>query len=474
MTAVSVARQCRMVSAKDQVIMVNATGPENDKPARIQWEFAESDPSQQEEEDSNDGQDQEINQDTEFIDPSSSEERLLYQNAKPGETDSQYHFAMSGKSFAVIRQYFFHLLPRICVRGTVFARMSPDQKSQLVEHFQELGYIVGMCGDGANDCGALKAAHAGISLSEAEASVASPFTSKVQNIECVPTLIREGRAALVTAFGIFKYMALYSIIQFVSVLILYKSNTNLGDMMFLYVDLIITTTVAILMGYTAAYQKLVAKRPTGSLMSPNNIFSLLVHIILVIGFQVGAFIYLTCQDWFIPVSQLDKGQDLSVKDRVFCWETTVIFLVSSYQYLMLAFCFSKGPPYRKPVWTNVLFLIALVAIAAVNTWLLLYPWHWLAKVLQVKNVPEGSFIFRLILFALVIMHFIAATLMEEVVVPSKFVKEVSNAIRRKKGPKNKYKIIENALLDDKDWPPVGSDTSELDNDSFVVHFNGTR
>ena len=49
---------------------------------------------------------------------------------------------------------------------------------------------MGMCGDGANDCGALKMAHAGISLSEAEASVASPFTSKVPNIECVPNVIR--------------------------------------------------------------------------------------------------------------------------------------------------------------------------------------------------------------------------------------------------------------------------------------------
>lgn len=79
--------------------------------------------------------------------------------------------------------------------------MSPDDKAYLVEELQKnLKVEVGMCGDGANDCGALKQADIGISLSESEASIAAPFTSKVQDISCVVRVLREGRAALTTSF----------------------------------------------------------------------------------------------------------------------------------------------------------------------------------------------------------------------------------------------------------------------------------
>lgn len=55
--------------------------------------------------------------------------------------------------------------------------------------------------------------------------VAAPFTSQVQNILCVKRLVMEGRCALSTSFAIFKYMSLYSLIQFISILILYKVST---------------------------------------------------------------------------------------------------------------------------------------------------------------------------------------------------------------------------------------------------------
>ncbi len=95
---------------------------------------------------------------------------------------------------------------QMLVKTQIYARMSPDEKNEVVERLQDLGYTVLMCGDGANDCAALKAADVGLSLSEAEASVAAPFTSRTPDISCVIEVIKEGRAALVTSFSCFKYM----------------------------------------------------------------------------------------------------------------------------------------------------------------------------------------------------------------------------------------------------------------------------
>ena len=70
------------------------------------------------------------------------------------------------------------------------------------------------------------------------------------NISCVPELIREGRAALITSFGIFKYMAAYSLTQYSSVIILYEIDSNLTDLQYLYIDLFLITVFAFFFGLT--------------------------------------------------------------------------------------------------------------------------------------------------------------------------------------------------------------------------------
>jgi P-type E1-E2 ATPase len=49
----------------------------------------------------------------------------------------------------------------------VFARTKPNDKVKVVMAYQQMGRKVSMCGDGANDCGALKQADIGLSLSQA-------------------------------------------------------------------------------------------------------------------------------------------------------------------------------------------------------------------------------------------------------------------------------------------------------------------
>ena len=72
----------------------------------------------------------------------------------------------------------------------VFARAKPNDKAKVIMIYQNMGKVTAMCGDGANDCGALKQADIGLSLSEAEASISAPFTSKVTNISSMIELIK--------------------------------------------------------------------------------------------------------------------------------------------------------------------------------------------------------------------------------------------------------------------------------------------
>ncbi|CAE7326912.1 Atp13a1, partial [Symbiodinium necroappetens] len=128
--------------------------------------------------------------------------------------------------------------------ATVFARVSPQQKEQVVVALNTKSHTV-MVGDGTNDVGALKHAHVGISLMTTsiiprmptrpqaqksvnemladngqvplvrlgDASIASPFTYKGDSIKCSIQVLRSGRATLCSVLMMYKIMGLNSILS---------------------------------------------------------------------------------------------------------------------------------------------------------------------------------------------------------------------------------------------------------------------
>ena len=172
--------------------------------------------------------------------------RVLLPNQVIAANNTDFELALGGDDYHYLKSKTeVSAFQRILMKCQIYARMTPDLKKALVEEYQALGYCAGMCGDGANDCSALRTADVGLSLSETEASVAAPFTSRNPNISAVLRLIREGRAALVTSLSCFKYMALYAMIQTCTVTILYSINSNLADFQFLYIDLILILPLAL-------------------------------------------------------------------------------------------------------------------------------------------------------------------------------------------------------------------------------------
>ncbi|KAM7387930.1 hypothetical protein PAMP_024137 [Pampus punctatissimus] len=477
LTAISVARDCGMIPPQDTVIIADALSPHDGHAAKITWRYADK-PSK-----------------TSHLEEVNISLEDECQNEP--KTQELYHFAMNGKSFAIISEHFPDLLQKLVLHGTVFARMAPDQKTQLVEALQDVDYYVGMCGDGANDCGALKRAHSGISLSELEASVASPFTSRTPNISCVPSLIREGRAALITSFCVFKFMALYSIIQYISVTLLYSILSNLGDFQFLFIDIAIILLIVFTMSLNPAWQELVSHRPPSGLISGPLLLSVLTQILICLGFQIFTFLWVQKQPWYTVWTPLSDACNVSShinmsdlnntevdEHNIQNYENTSLFYVSCFQYMIVAIVFSKGKPFRQPSYKNWPFVLSVLGLYIFLMFILFHPFEfleivcvpfdWKIKLILIilvnaaVSVLVETFILDIVLWMLVFSRDKQSSFGDTPAAPTPqvgFDLQVCKYLSCwccpcKITPKARYMHLAQELSVDPNWPPKPTTTTE--------------
>ncbi|XP_049881693.1 polyamine-transporting ATPase 13A3-like isoform X2 [Pectinophora gossypiella] len=355
--------------------------------------------------------------------------------------EASYKVVMTGHAWQVLLEHYPSMVPRVVARGAVFARMSSDQKQRLVVEYQALGYYVGMCGDGANDCGALRAAHTGISLSELESSVAAPFTSQHPDIVCVTRVLREGRAALTTSFGVFKFMIAYSLTEFLSVAFLYYFDSNLTDFQFLYIDVALIVNFAFFFGMTEAYTgKLCKIPPLTSLLGFVPLLSLIGQMVLIVVAQFLSYYALTFYPWY--ERHLYEGDEANE-----CWENYAIFAVSMFQYVIQAIVFSHGAPYRKSVITNKQLMISMLIMIGICIYIVLSPAEWLARFLELRMPLDISMGY--IVLALASFNFVLALFFERVIIQYMMERKeiIPRCLKEKKVRKTPYLTIKRQLTD---------------------------
>lgn len=66
--------------------------------------------------------------------------------------------------------------------------------------------------------------------------------------------------------------------------------------------------------------------------------------------QFYVFVWVRSQPWYAPPSE--EGEIGGGKLEARNFENSGLFLVSCFQYILVAAVFSIGPPYRKAMWTN--------------------------------------------------------------------------------------------------------------------------
>jgi len=300
-----------------------------------------------------------------------STQALLGKCTDPNDP-KQPELAVTGKAFEVLKQQPDEL-DELLLHVRIFARTSPQQKVDAVRLHVDRGFITGMCGDGGNDCGALRAAHVGVALSDAEASIVSPFTSKRKSVESVTELLREGRCALVTSFAGYKFLVTEGLIFSYTKLVTYYYGVIMCTTAYLLIEGFIVIVISYAMTLSTPLTTLPPRRPTSSLLGGTTVASVCGFNAINVAVMSLSLVLMERQPEYIkfPTGSVgDTSQWWLLGDA---WETTIMFSCFANPFLTAAVVFSFGDVFRQPVYKNWLLCSAYIVLWGIMTYLLIFP-----------------------------------------------------------------------------------------------------
>lgn len=290
----------------------------------------------------------------------------------PKALDHNHELFVNGAAFRLLlkNDQLIGLMPHI----RVYARMQPDDKKDCINSHIEAGIVTGMCGDGGNDCNALRAAHVGIALSGSDASVVSPFTDLNMSVRSVVDVLIEGRSTLVTSFSGYKFMVMYGQLEAVNQIVNAYFGVTFSEWSWLFLDGIFVIVISWLLSLAKPASTLGKERPTSALLGPTTMLSVMIPNVMNLGFLMLALHVLYQQDWMACRKFDEASGKLSdwwtLGDN---YECATIFLISGSQYIHAGAQYNVGGQWRKAWIFNWPLVVALVAFYAMMIYIMYVP-----------------------------------------------------------------------------------------------------
>lgn len=176
----------------------------------------------------------------------------------------------------------------------VFARVSPENKLQIVRAFQEAGDVVAMTGDGVNDAPALNGADIGVSMGIRGTEVAKEASDMILTDDRYSTIVdavREGRIIFENIKKYVSFLFACNMVEIVSILftIVFLLPMPIQPLHILFLNLLIDIGPAIALAYEEAEDDVMThppRDPEKGLVN-RNFLSRIITSGIIIG--LGAF-----------------------------------------------------------------------------------------------------------------------------------------------------------------------------------------
>jgi Ca2+-transporting ATPase len=185
------------------------------------------------------------------------------------------------------------------INTSVFARVNPKHKLDLVKVFQEKGYVVGMTGDGVNDAPAIKKSDIGIAMGLRGTQVAqevSDMVLKDDSFSSIVVAIKQGRIIFenIKKFVTFLLSCNLSELLVIAVVAILNLHFQLLPLQILFINLITDLLPALALGVIKGgtdIMKLPPRKSSEPIINKNR-WKLIFFYAIVIGLaSTGAVVF---------------------------------------------------------------------------------------------------------------------------------------------------------------------------------------